>query len=209
MLVNPEVPPDSLPGARDLAWRPLHPRFARRLQLGALLRAILIAALWGATHHFGVIGERVPWIPPLVWTIVGVFALWSCLWPLISVPRRGYIVREKDILYRSGVLWRSVRTFPFNRVQHTRLDSTPLDRWFGLASVSVFPAGAHSGQRIRGFSRTTAERLRIYISERIDPGTEGADEWPATADASLHGPTAESAGSGKAGEGTADAKGES
>ncbi len=212
MFVNPEVPLDSLPGTEKLAWNPLHPRFARRLQLGALFRAILIAAAWGAIHYFGVIWEQVPWAPPLIWALFGVFALWSILWPLVSVPRRGYIVRERDILYRSGVFWRSVRAFPFNRVQHTKLDSTPLDRWFGLASVSVFPAGAHSGQRIRGFGRKTAERLRIYISERIETGGEEGEEESAAATGREEEGTESVApakvGEGKVGEGTVRAEGD-
>ena len=104
-------------------------------------------------------------------------------------PGRGYVVRDKDLLYKTGVLWRSVQAFPFNRVQHTKLASTPLDRRFGLASLAVFPAGAVAGQRIRGLGRETAERLRVYVSKRIEAEAAAAasalaeaerefDAWP-------------------------------
>lgn len=183
MFVNPEVPLDSLPGTESLEWTPLHPRFARRLQVAALLRAIVIVAV-GAAYQLlffasalESIAERLPWLSPFVWTVIGTYCLWSLAWPAIAVPRRGYVVREKDLLYRSGVLWRSVKAFPFNRIQHTKLDSTPLDRRFGLASLSVFPAGAGAGHRIRGLGKETAERMRVYISERIeaDGETEAKD----------------------------------
>lgn len=174
MFVNPEVPLDSLPGTETVDWAPLHPRFARRLQVAALLRAIIIVAV-GAAYQFlffasalQSIEERLPWLSAFVWGVIGTYCLWSLAWPAIAVPRRGYVVREKDLLYRSGVLWRSVKAFPFNRVQHTKIDSTPLDRRFGLASLSVFPAGAGAGQRIRGLGQETAERMRVYISERIE-----------------------------------------
>ena len=185
MFVNPEIPLDSLPGTESLEWTPLHPRFARRLQVAALIRAVFIVGAWSA-FHFALlsgappIAEYLPWLPALAWTVIGAFCLWSLVWPLVAVPRRGYVVRDKDLLYKSGVLWRSVKAFPFNRVQHTKLDSTPLDRRFGLASLSVFPAGAGAGQRVRGLGQETAERLRVYISERIEqdgdaePGDEDA-----------------------------------
>lgn len=190
MFVNPAVPLDSLPGTESLEWTPLHPRFARRLQVAALIRSVVIAGA-GAAFHLLVIArippitENLPWLSAFGWTVIGTFCLWSILWPAVAVPRRGYIVRDKDLLYKSGVLWRSVKAFPFNRVQHTKLDSTPLDRRFGLASLSVFPAGAGAGQRVRGLGQETAERLRVYISERIerDGDAETGDEDAAPAPA--------------------------
>ena len=172
-FVNAEVPLDALPGTETVEWLPLHPRFARRLQVGALIRSAAFLAVAGVMHadvrarHPNALAE-VPWLPWSVWTLLGAFCAWSVVWPLVAVPRRGYAVREKDLLYKTGILWRSVRAFPFNRVQHTKLDTTLLDRRFDLASLSVFPAGVGRGNRIRGLGRATAERLRVYISERIE-----------------------------------------
>ena len=173
-FVNPEVPLEALPDAETVAWMPLHPRFARRLQVGAAIRALIYVAPTGGLHitalvrNPGLFEASPPWLPAFLWSLLGTFCAWSIIWPLIAVPRRGYVVRDKDLLYKSGVLWRSVEAFPFNRVQHTKLHSTPLDRRFGLASVSVFPAGGGLGNQVRGLGRETAERLRVYISERIE-----------------------------------------
>lgn len=172
-FVNAEVPLDALPGTETVDWLPLHSRFARRLQVGALIRSAAFLAVAGAMHAAVRASDpnalaEVPWLPWSVWTLLGAFCAWSVVWPLVAVPRRGYAVREKDLLYKTGVLWRSVRAFPFNRVQHTKLDTTLLDRRFDLASLSVFPAGGGRGNRIRGLGRETAERLRVYISERIE-----------------------------------------
>ena len=180
-FVNAEVPLDALPSAETVDWIPLHPRFARRLQVGAVIRSVACVAAAGAfqmavsPRNRAAISESLPWLPALLWTALGVFCLCSILWPLIAVPRRGYVVREKDLLYKSGVLWRSVKAFPFNRVQHTKLHSTPLDRRFGLASLSVFPAGGGLGNQVRGLGRETAERLRVYISERIQSAAAAPD----------------------------------
>ena len=180
-FVNPEVPLEALPDAETVDWMPLHPRFARRLQVGALIRSVAYVATAGGLHitalvrNPGLFEASPPWLPAFLWSLLGAFCAWSVIWPLIAVPRRGYVVRDKDLLYRSGVLWRSVKAFPFNRVQHTKLHSTPLDRRFGLASVSVFPAGGGLGNQVRGLGRETAERLRVYISERMESGAAAAD----------------------------------
>ncbi len=173
MFINPEVPLESLPSADDLDWHPLHPRFVRRLQLGALIRVLVIGTI-GTVAYFlmqggdsEAMGRFADWLLPFALAGFGLFAASILTWPVIAVPRRGYVVREKDILYKTGVLWRSVKAVPFNRVQHTKIDSGLLDRRFGLANLSVFPAGA-GGHKIRGLGTDTAERLRVYVSERIE-----------------------------------------
>ncbi|WP_423925236.1 PH domain-containing protein [Candidatus Palauibacter sp.] len=191
-FANAEVPLDALPGTATVNWIPLNPRFARRLQVGALIRAAVFVAGGGGLHaavlvrNPGIIAESLPWLPAFFWTFLGGFCVWSVVWPLIAVPRRGYVAREKDLLYKSGVFWRSVKAFPFNRVQHTKLDNTPLDRRFELASLSVFPAGGGRGNRVRGLGRETAERLRVYISDRIESGSEPAEESRPVADSGAH-----------------------
>lgn len=181
MFANAEVPAEALPRAEQVDWQPLHRHFARRLQAGVLLRVLVFAGI-GAGLHYGVatggmavLIRAAPLLPTVAWAVFGVISLWALAWPAIAVPYRGYAVRDRDILYRSGVLWRSVRAVPFNRVQHTRTDSTPLDRRFGLANLSVFPAGG-GAHKIRGLGGETAERLRVFVSARIEAETAGATE---------------------------------
>ena len=175
-FTNPQVSPDALPNAEELDWQPLHARFVRRLQVGTLIRIAVFAGIGGGVHYAVATGglsallRAAPWLPLVAWGLFAALSLWALAWPAIAVPRHGYAVRQRDILYRSGVLWRSVRAIPFNRVQHTKTDSTPLDRRFGLANLSVFPAGG-GGHKIRGLGLNTAERLRAHVSSRIEAET--------------------------------------
>ena len=101
-------------------------------------------------------------LAPLV-LVVPLFA-----WPLISVPKKGYAVRDKDILYKSGVFWRTVTAIPFNRIQHVEKSSTPLDRKFNLASLQLFTAGGSGGDlQIHGLPARAAEKLRVFILDKI------------------------------------------
>ena len=172
-FANSEIAPDSLPAAEDVTWESLHPRYVRRLQAGALVWTLVFGVIAAVAHIVVASGlvpmlfRAAPWLFPAVWTIYAMLSLRALLWPIVATPRRGYAIREKDILYRSGVFWRSAWAVPFNRVQHTQIDSTPLDRRFGLASLSVFPAGG-GAQKIPGLGEAMAARLRAFISERIE-----------------------------------------
>jgi len=83
------------------------------------------------------------------------------------------VVRDKDIVFRSGVIWRSVTAVPFNRVQHVETSSTPLDRKFDLANLQVFTAGGSGGDlRISGLGADTAEQMRVYILGKVGASIE-------------------------------------
>ena len=182
VITNPQVPSESIPAAEALDWEPLHPRYTRRLQAAALIRVAVLAGIVVVAQVLVLLSDSETlatialWPLRILWAAVGFFGVKALAWPAIAVPRCGYAVREKDILYRSGVLWRTARVVPFNRVQHTRTDSGLLDRRFGLANLTVFPAGA-GGQKIPGLGADTAENLRAYVSERIEAERpEAADD---------------------------------
>lgn len=172
MFTNPEIAVEELPSAAQVEWQALDRRYVMRLQIKALvsgavaLGALLIARLPGMPIPLGA-----PYA--LAWIVVGIFVAFGLLWPIWSVPRKRYAVRDKDILYRSGVFWQSVTAIPFNRMQHVETSSTPLDRRFGLATLQLFTAGGAGGDlKMHGLPADIAERLRTFVLERIGDDTE-------------------------------------
>lgn len=170
MFRNPEIALEDLPAVRDVDWQAMHPRYARRLQVERLI--IVLIALIGSMLPPILIGKAfAPSVP--LWALVILFAIPFLGWPLIAVPRRGYAVRDKDIVFKSGVLWRSVTAVPFNRVQHVETSNTPLDRKFGLANLQIFTAGGSGGDlSISGLGADVAEQLRVYILEKVGASIE-------------------------------------
>ena len=170
MFENPEIALDALPDLEDLDWQSMHPKFVRRQQIEHGLFALL--PLTGAiifTLNLSLFFKQ----SVLLWTIAIGFLLASVIWPAISVPRRGYTVRDKDIVFKSGVIWRSLTAIPFNRVQHVETSSTPLDRKFGLANLQIFTAGGSGGDlKIAGLGAETAEQLRVYILDKVGASIE-------------------------------------
>jgi uncharacterized protein len=172
MFENSEIALEALPAADDVQWQPLDRRFVRRQQVRGLLNAaMVVAAVLVLQFLRGRIGWDVPVWPS--WIILAAVAANAVAWPVVSVPRKGYALRDKDLVYRDGVFWRSVTAVPFNRVQHVETASTPLDRRFGLASLQLYTAGSSGGDlRIDGLRADDAERMRVFVLRKAGDAIE-------------------------------------
>lgn len=170
-FANPVLPVRQLPQAEGVAWLPLPRRYRVRLQTARGLVVVLVCALAVGLHWVPDLREapwRELWMSAALAAALAAWAAAMLAWPAWAVARRGYVVRDKDILYKSGVFWQSVKAVPFNRVQHAVTGSTPLDRRFRLANLTVFTAGGSGGDlRINGLEAETAEWLRVTIVGRL------------------------------------------
>jgi hypothetical protein len=169
---NPEIALDDLPAADDLEWQSLGARYIRRLQVQSLISTV-VAAIGVVVLQAAPLPITPRWLFGLAWLLIVASGAFGLSWPLVSVPRKGYAIRDKDIVYRSGVLWRTVTAVPFNRVQHVETTSTPLDRHFALAALQLFTAGGSGGDlKIHGMPSDVAESLRLFILEKAGASIE-------------------------------------
>ncbi|MDP5093369.1 MAG: PH domain-containing protein [Polaribacter sp.] len=101
-------------------------------------------------------------------SILIIFAL-IFLMQFLGFKKRKYVVREKDISYKSGLVFKKTTTVPFNRIQHLEIDQGPISRFFDLAVLSVFTAGNSSDDlKINGLKKEEAEKIKEFISNQID-----------------------------------------
>lgn len=176
MFANAEIEIDELPQADNVTWQSMDAKFVRRKltesAIGLFFTIIGIGAfqsIFSVAFRDDNVDISFGWL----WIIAIVVALPSIAWPIISVPKIGYALRERDIIYKSGVFWHTVTAVPFNRIQHVEKSSTPLDRRFNLASLHLFTAGGSGGDlKIHGLPAKTAEKLRFFILEQIGASVE-------------------------------------
>lgn len=148
-----------LPALPDDAFNEVE-RSHLRAQLGILGGVVVVAAV--ATTSAAVVGSGFLAIAVAAVLLVGALSAWAMV---VSFNHRGWLVREHDISYRSGVITRSVETVPFSRVQHTSVDAGPIDRSLGLAKLSVYSAsGGGADLVISGLRHDDAVRLRERVS---------------------------------------------
>ncbi len=170
MFQNPEIALDELPGTELLDWQNLHPNYKRCLRIQRTIGILIVVA----AITTGTMLLNIPLLKAgLLLSVIAVPSVVLLIWPAISVPRRGYVVRDKDIVFRSGVVWRSVTAIPFNRIQHVETSSTPLDRRFNIATLKLFTAGGSSGDlKIDGLGQDVAEQLRFFVLEKVGTSIE-------------------------------------
>ncbi|MFK7888431.1 MAG: PH domain-containing protein [Gammaproteobacteria bacterium] len=165
MFTNSQVSVDLLPNVSDVQWQRLHPPFVRQQQL--IHAAFALAALigWVVFRPFAA-------LPLSLWSVLiagaSVAGVLYLLWPTIDFPRRGYALREHDMIHKHGVLFRAVTAVPFNRIQHVEISNSPLDRVFGIGSLKLFTAGGSGGDlSIDGLPLARAEALREHILGKV------------------------------------------
>lgn len=94
----------------------------------------------------------------------------------IGWRRLTYTIGEQDIRVESGVLSRSARSVPYERIQDVSLEARLLPRLFGLVSVK-FETGAGGGEdlSLAYLAAAEGERLRQLVRERRDDEQAAAD----------------------------------
>lgn len=119
MFENPEITHDDLPQADSVTWLGMDDKFVRRLLTEAALILVFVSIGIGVlpiVFNIAFADDNVNISLGWLWLLVPVAAVPFFAWPLISVPRRGYAIRDLDIIYKSGVFWRTVTAIPFNRI---------------------------------------------------------------------------------------------
>lgn len=137
--------------------------------LSALALPILVGvALYCAGAFFG--GPEALRIVGLV--VVAVFGLWG-LWWILTTPRRtralGYALESNHLMARRGIVFRSMSSMPYGRIQYVDVDSGPLERMCGVARLTVRTAGTTTGTMVLfGIPLNVAEELRADLVSRAD-----------------------------------------
>lgn len=99
-----------------------------------------------------------------IWIVLATLTAISVLFVYSEFHKKSYAIRQKDIVYNSGLFWRSSIVVPFNRVQHCEVSQGPIDRFYNLAELKVFTAGGSSSDlSISGLSPETAARIKDFI----------------------------------------------
>lgn len=75
--------------------------------------------------------------------------------------RWGYSGADEQLRVARGWLFRTDTIVPFKRIQHIDVAQGPIERFFGLASLTVHTAGTHNSiVTLPGLTRDDAEAMR-------------------------------------------------
>lgn len=146
---------------------PLDPAYKSMLRLQLALGALvlLVAATIAEIAIPGWTGAV--WIPALLVIAYGLIRV-----PLRRYNARGYSLEQERLRVVRGVIFRADTVVPFGRVQHIDVGQGPLERAYGLATLTVHTAGTHNASvSLPGLRREDASAIRERIRAAIGRDT--------------------------------------
>mgnify|MGYP000055189001 CR=1 FL=1 len=157
---NKLLPPEELPELEEVDFTGLEKDFLYMRVMGRVIFFFItgiILTIWslfgGLTWYY--------WLLPWAVLLIGLLVL-----DIKGFAIKGYAIRSKDISYKSGLIFFTQSSIPFNRIQHSEISQGPLGRLFDLASVRVYTAGGGSSDMvIQGLHKERAQKLRDYITK--------------------------------------------
>lgn len=168
---NSQIPVSAIPQIEDVDFQQLAPAYRTvELVASAIFFTFLLIG-WLFFYLFNQLPVQWP-----VWVALGAWMVLFALSLYLSWKRwvvAGYALREHDITHQHGVLFRTVTTIPFNRMQHCEISRGPVESAFGLATLRVFTAGGSSSDlSIEGLPVEEAQRIKEFITQKIGESTE-------------------------------------
>lgn len=171
-FTNSPISADELPAIKEVIFSPLERDYltVERISL-AIGMGILLAI--GSSFFLSIERLHDPIIILSAAAAYGLFVTINVVAIHINYKYSGYAIREKDIMYRSGWLQRRTRIVLISRIQHISVQSGPLERRFGLASVSVYTAGSAAADfTIKGIKEETAKKIKAWVSSETEEDGE-------------------------------------
>lgn len=109
----------------------------------------------------------------ILWAIAGIGFL-SAYVGAAADRRKWYALRELDVSFHSGLIFKKTVSQPILRIQHVELKRGPIDRKVGFAKLQVFSAGgAMHTFEIPGLPVKEAEQVRQFILSHKDASQHG------------------------------------
>ena len=159
-------------GLADGVQRRLDPRYVDlQQQVGWIVAGVVSSILLIGLAVFALATQPGVWVllAALAATVVIIAGLvWLAVrWPSIEYERASYVLDDRGLEIRRGVVWRRVINVPRSRVQHTDVSQGPLERSHGLGTLVVYTAGtAHAQVDLPGLEHATALRIRDHLLPR-------------------------------------------
>ncbi len=166
-FTNAVLIPENMPEVEPETFTGLNRGYLIILFLRILIVFLLIGSGMAA---FILLTEEKPSQTVIVAAATGIFLLIIYLSTVtwLGFPKKGYLVREKDISFQRGLITYKVTSVPLNRIQHVEVSQGVLAKMLGLSSVNIYTAGGSSSDlSIPGLAKNEARKLKAFLSGKI------------------------------------------
>ncbi|MEL6193749.1 MAG: PH domain-containing protein [Bacteroidota bacterium] len=167
MFENPTISIEELPAVDKIDFSALEKEYHQYQYFNWIIRSILY--LLGTTIFLLFTGLVTKGTVALsAYGLITLFIISRGVVVYKGFPFKGYAIREHDVSYTSGWLWKNLISVPFNRIQHVSMGQGFIEKGFNLAHIKVYTAGGSSSDlSIPGLRPDDANRLKEFITNKI------------------------------------------
>lgn len=161
---------------QEILWQAIDPAYRKLLRLYILIQ--MLVAFPAIGFFIWVMPEEARYVLMGLAAIIALVAIWLLLiWAPKTAQRLQYALRDDDINLQKGfVYWRQV-SVACNRIQHLEVSQGPLERYLGLATLSVFTAGTMgSDMKLPGLQLEAAQKIKARLLNKINAEEIESDE---------------------------------
>ncbi len=161
---NDQIVLENLPSYESLAFEPVS--IKQRIKALISLSISLIVVLIGLSVWFFYDSRD------LVLYITAAVLLFFGFQYFLVVKKQmcyGYALRERDIVFKRGYIFRKTTVIPFNRIQHVSTAQGVLDKLFKISTLQIFTAGGSGSDiNIPGLEPQLAAVIKEAIVQKVD-----------------------------------------
>ena len=178
LFENHEINIDSLPKVATSTFQQLDENYLVVRYIGSFIFFMIIGFGLIMAYLITDLSDNVQ----LFWGLVAFWIIWafsSFLLTRMGYKIRGYVLRDKDLVHRQGVLFKTTTAIPFNRVQHCEVSQGVIQRMFDLHTLQIYTAGgSNSDLSIPGLKADTAQRIKDFIINKTVEHTDNLTPIP-------------------------------
>ena len=144
---EPAAVPGATPDVEMGEWMRVNPLSMMVQMARTMVQAVIpaLAVLYGAASSDGDgVGEFAPYLVPVLGVIIG----FTLLGAWLGWVRLRYRVGDNDVRLEQGIISRSARSVPYERIQDVSLEQKLIPRLLGLVEVK-FETGAGGKEELK------------------------------------------------------------
>lgn len=175
-FTNNQIDFDTLPKFEEITFTPLHKDYLNVIYIGNAIFSVLLTLAFFGLLLFN--EDSREYLLPLI--LIKILIIGLLFWiSTIAFRKKGYAIREKDVVFRKGLLATTTTIIPFNRIQHVALHEGVLSRMYDLSELQVYTAGGSSSDlHISGLPKMQAEKMKTFLMGIIESEESKQAEEP-------------------------------
>lgn len=165
---NDTIDLNNLPKYEEVQFSPLQKKYFNVLVFNLVLVltvSLLTYVCWEWFTNKSLFENSIILIP------IVLFLLFCIAFFLLKLgfKKRGFAIRNHDIIYKSGIISENTIIVPYNRVQHVAIHRGFISRKLNLATIQLYTAGENSADiKIPGLLDEEAIKIKELVSNKIN-----------------------------------------